>query len=235
MDPSAYALVHGLRRTRGTLQAWRAQPLVVLRRWAVESLGVAALLLGATWAVALLWPRGARGDVTPAPPLVSGHLADVAHILGHNLLVLAFHALACTAGFIAGSSLPLQAAHKTGLSRWVHERGRPAALAFVVGATLFSLSMQAYTIGRGVATVAGALGASPSLLLAALLPHALPELVALFLPLAAWIVASRRGDWDQLLAATFVTTAVALPVLVAAAAWEVYGAPHVVSALIGPL
>ena len=35
-----------------------------------------------------------------------------------------------------------------------------------------------------------------------LLPHALPELFALFLPLAAWIIASRRGRWDELLAAT---------------------------------
>ena len=233
MDPSAYALVHGLRRTRGTLQTWRSAPLPVLRRWARQSLGVAALLLSATWIVALLWPRGARADVVLAPPLVSGGPADVAHILARNLLVLAFHALACTAGFIAGSSLPLQAEHKTGVSRWVHQRGRPVALVFVVGATLFSLTMQAYTIGRGVAGVAGALGVSPSLLLLALLPHALPELVALFLPLAAWIVASRHGDWDQLLAATFVTSALALPVLVLAAAWEVYGAPHVVSALLG--
>jgi hypothetical protein len=233
MDPSAYALVHGLRRTRGTLAAWRAQPGPVLRRWLLQSLGVAGMLLVGTWLVAVLWPGATRGSVVLAPPLVAGNADDVVHILGHNLLVLAFHALACTAGFIAGSSLPLQAEHKTGLSRWVHERGRPFALAFVVGATLFSLTMQAYTIGRGVAMVAGGLGVSPTRLLAALLPHALPELVALFLPLAAWIVASRRGDWDQLLAATFVTSALALPVLVLAAVWEVYGAPHVVVALIG--
>lgn len=231
MDPSAYALVHGLRRTRGTLQDWRAQPLVVARRWVVQSATVAALLLGATELIALLWPPGARGSVALAPPLIPGGAADVIHILAHNLLVLAFHALACTAGFIAGSSLPLQAATKTGVSRWVHERGRPVALVFVVGATVFSLSMQAYTIGRGVSNVASGLGVSPSLLLVALLPHAVPELVALFLPLAAWIVASRRGDWDQLLAATFVTSSLALPVLILAAMWEVYGASHLVSAL----
>src|SRR5690242_10004565 len=118
MEPSAYALVHGLRRTRGTLAAWRAQPLSVARRWAGQSLTVAAVLLAATWVIAVLWPRGARGGVVLAPPLIAGGPADVVHILGRNLLVLAFHALACTAGFIAGSSLPLQAMHKTGLSRW---------------------------------------------------------------------------------------------------------------------
>ena len=59
-----------------------------------------------------------------------------------------------------------------------------------------------------------------------LLPHALPELIALFLPLAAWIIASRRGDWHELLAATFVTVAIAVPMLLAAAAVEIWVTPH---------
>jgi hypothetical protein len=56
--------------------------------------------------------------------------------------------------------------------------------------------------------------------------HALPELVALFLPLAAWMVASRQGDWHELLAATFVTVAVAVPVLILSAVVEVYLTPQ---------
>src|SRR5436305_1365686 len=63
------------------------------------------------------------------------------------------------------------------------------------------------------------------------LPHAVPELTALFLPLAAWIIASRRGQWEQLLAATFVTVALAIPVLLASAAVEVYVSPHLLEAL----
>jgi uncharacterized membrane protein SpoIIM required for sporulation len=65
-----------------------------------------------------------------------------------------------------------------------------------------------------------------------LLPHALIELTALFLPLAAWIIASRRGDWDELLAATFVTVAIALPMLVFAALVEVYVSPRLLMALV---
>ncbi len=102
----------------------------------------------------------------------------------------------------------------------------------MVGATGFSLTMQAYRIGSAAADDAAALHVSPALLLLGLLPHALPELVALFLPLAAWMVASRRGEWEGLLAATLVTVALAVPVLVAAAVWEVYAAPHVLSLLI---
>ena len=62
-----------------------------------------------------------------------------------------------------------------------------------------------------------------------MLPHALPELVALFLPLAAWTIASRRDEWRDLLAATFVTVAIAIPVLVAAATWEVYVWPQILA------
>ena len=60
----------------------------------------------------------------------------------------------------------------------------------------------------------------------ALVPHALPELIALFLPLAAWMIASRRGDWHELLAATFVTVAIAVPILLAAAAVEMWVTPQ---------
>jgi hypothetical protein len=62
---------------------------------------------------------------------------------------------------------------------------------------------------------------------------ALPELTALFLPLAAWLIASRRGEWNQLLAATLVTVAIAIPALVLAAAIEVYVWPHILRSLSG--
>ena len=83
-------------------------------------------------------------------------------------------------------------------------------------------------IGGGTASIAGQIGTSPGLLLLALLPHALPELIALFLPLAAWMIASRRGDWDQLLAATFVTVSAAVPALLLAVSMEVYQFPELI-------
>ena len=96
-------------------------------------------------------------------------------------------------GFMAGSSLPLSASKRSGVSRWVHEKAGPLAIGFVICATTFSLCTQAYVIGGGAAAIAAQLGTSPGILLLALVPHALPELFALFLPLAAWIVASRAG------------------------------------------
>jgi hypothetical protein len=232
VDATSYALYHGVRRTRATLSAWQRRPLPVLAAWVAGSALAALGLLCAVLVVSDL----SGGYVQPLqlrPPFAVGRLDDVATVLSHNLLVLALHAMACVAGFIAGSSLPLQAQSKSGLSRWVHEHGGRIAIAFVVCATTFSLSAQAYLLGHTLAGVAHFLKVSPALLLVAVLPHALPELIALFLPLAAWIIASRRGEWDQLLAATVVTVAIALPVLVISALVEVYVSPHLFTALTG--
>jgi uncharacterized membrane protein SpoIIM required for sporulation len=139
--------------------------------------------------------------------------------------------MACVAGFIAGSSLPLEAERYSGFWRVVHDKAGPLAIGFVVAATTFSLSTQAYVLGGACSTLAAQLGMAPGVLLLALVPHALPELVALFLPLAAWMIASRRGNWHELLAATFVTVALAAPLLVAAAFFEVYVSPHLILAL----
>jgi hypothetical protein len=230
MDASAYAFAHGIRHTRATLRAWQRSPGAVLGQWAAGSAVAAACLLVAVWVVSSL-DRGYQQVVTLQPPFAVGDGGDVVNVLRRNMLVLALHAMACVAGFIAGSSLPLQAEHRTGLSRWMHEHGGRIAIAFVATATAFSLSAQAYLLGHTLAGVSGFLRVSPGLLLLSVLPHAVPELIALFLPLAAWIIASRRGEWEQLLAATVVTVAVAIPVLVIAAFIEVYVSPHLFAAL----
>jgi hypothetical protein len=230
MDASAYAFAHGVRHTRSTLRAWQQTPGAVVGLWVAGSALAATGLLLAVLVVAYLDP-GYQQIITLQPPFAVGNGADVLHVLRSNALVLALHAMACVAGFIAGSSLPLQAEHHHGLSRWVHEHGGRLAIGFVVLATTFSLSAQAYLIGHTLAGVSNFLGVSPALLLLGVLPHAIPELIALFLPLAAWIIASRRGEWEQLLAATFVTVALAIPVLVGAALIEVYVSPHLFTVL----
>ncbi len=232
MDASSYAFVQGIRSTRATFDTWNERPWPVLGAWLAGSLAAAVLLLGAVWVMASL--STVSGSVSlHRPPLQPGGQTDVLRILARNSLVLALHAMACVAGFIAGSSLPLQARRHSGLARLIHERGGRLAIVFVVAATMFSLSAQALVLGLSVGHVAFALHTTPGLLLLSLLPHAVPELTALFLPLAAWIMASRKGEWDQLLAATFVTVALAIPMLVLSALWEVYLAPHVIHAVIG--
>jgi len=225
-------LVQGLKDTRATLDDWNRAPWAVLREWALLSLAVAVVLLGAVWLVAELSTPDTTPVLLPGVHYRAG-LSDVARVLYHNSLVLALHVMACVAGFIAGSSLPQSAAQRRGVSRLIHEKAGPLAIGFVVCATTFSLVTQAYVLGGGLSTVAAQMHMSPGELLVALLPHALPELVALFLPLAAWLVASRRGEWHKLLAATFVTFAIAAPVLIVSALIEVYVFPHLLIGLAG--
>jgi hypothetical protein len=229
---SRYALVEGTRATRATLRGWHYRPWPQLARWFAGSLAAALLLLGATWAIAGVSGSGGFMVQVTQPPFRVGGWSQVGTIFLHNLMVLALHAMACVAGFIAGSSLPLQADSHRGFSRVIHQRGGRLAIIFVIGATTFSLSAQSLVLGGETASVAAALHTSPGTLLLVLMPHALIELTALFLPLAAWIIASRRGEWDQLLAATLVTVAIALPMLLVAAVIEVWVSPHVLQALI---
>ena len=223
-------LVQGLKDTRQTLAGWRRDPVAVIGGWLGWSFLIAVGLLVSVYLIA--------ANTTPdqSPLFIPGlhepaSVADVLHVLYRNGLVLALHAMACVAGFSAGSSLPLSAANRTGLSRWVHEKAGPLAIAFVIGATTFSLVTQAYVLGGGAATLAWQGGVDPAALLAVVSVHALPELVALFLPLAAWIIASRQGDWHELLAATFVTVAIAVPVLVVSAVVEIYVTPDLLAML----
>jgi hypothetical protein len=230
MKTEELALVQGWTDTRRALSRWNRNPWGVLWSWTRLALAIALLLLAAVWLVASVStpdPTGAffPGISTPA------RLSDFGFVLYRNGLVLALHAMACVAGFMAGSSLPTAATGYSGLWRKVHDRAGPLAIGFVIAATLFSLATQAYALGRGASDLSFQLGLSPAVLLLGLLPHALPELTALFLPLAAWTLASRRGAWEELLAATIVTVAVAVPVLVLAATIETWVTPELLAIL----
>ena len=212
MKSDQLALVQGWPHTRATLRRWNAAPWRLFAAWSLGSLCVTALLLVATWFVA----DNALPDLTrhSYPGLTRpATTEDFFFVLRRNVTVLALHALACVAGFIAGWVRPGEQ-----MSR-AQRHAAPLAIIFVTAATLFSLLTQANALGHGAADH---WASSPHTLLLRLLPHALPELFAVFLPLAAWSIASRRGAWDELLAATIATTAIAVPLVLLAAAIETW-------------
>jgi hypothetical protein len=225
-------LVQGMHDTKLALRRWNEAPRAVLLPWCLLSAAIALTLLFAVYAVAKFSTPDNTRYLIPGYN-IDATFGDYLHVLIRNSLVLSLHALACIAGFIAGSSLPLSASKRSGIDRWVHEKAGPLAIGFVVCATLFSLCTQAYIIGGEAAALAGQIGTTPGKLILARLPHAVPELFALFLPLAAWMIASRRDDWHELLAATFVTVTIAVPIVLAAAAVEVWISPQLLFGLSG--
>jgi hypothetical protein len=229
MDHRDLALVQGLDHTRATLRRWNAAPGRVVGLWALGAFAIACALLYLVWAVSHRVTADTRPLLLPGVNQPAT-LVAAAQVLGRNSLVLALHAFACVAGYIAGSQLPGELDRHRGLSRRVHAVAGPLAIAFVAAATLFSLATQAFVLGSDAATLSAQLHIGPAMLVVTLLPHALPELTALFLPLAAWLVASRRRQFDELLAATVATTALAAPVLLFAAAVEVWVWPQLLRA-----
>ena len=231
MDASAYAFTHGVRQTRETLRMWQRSPRRARGRWFAGSALAAIGLLLAVWCIASLSPA-MQQIVILDPPFAVGGVADVAQHARAQLararpardgLRRGLHRRQLAA---AAGRAPLRASRAGSTNAAGASRSASSSLA-----TTFSLSAQAYVLGHTLAGVSAFLHVSPGLLLLGLLPHAIIELIALFLPLAAWIIASRRGEWDQLLAATFVTVAIAVPMLVLAALIEVYVSPHLFTTL----
>lgn len=222
----------GMAETRETLRVWGEAPWAVIQVWVAGGLAIALALLLATLAVAELSPATGRTYLIGVFRPASGW--ELAHVLVRNLLVLALHAMVCVAGFLAKRSLPMQAQLRHGFDRWVHEHAGNAALVWVTSCTIFSLLTQAYALGHITRDASEVLHVSNAALLATLLPHALPELTAVFLPLAAWLIAARRGDWHQLMAASALATKVALPLVALAALIECYFTPELVRALLLP-
>jgi hypothetical protein len=232
MKAEQLAVVQGWDDTRATLRRWNTNPWPVAVPWALGSFAVTATLLTVTWVVAATTLADPTNYTYPGVTRPAT-LHDFGFLLYRNGLVLALHALACVAGFIAGSQLPTAAKDYSGVVRTLHDKAGTLAMGFVACATLFSLGTQAYALGNGAASLSEQLHVSPAVLLVTLLPHALPELFALFLPLAAWSIASTRGEWNQLLAATFTTTAAAIPLIVMAAAIETWVTPSLLLRISG--
>src|SRR5947209_5895379 len=163
MEANQRALVQGVPDTRATLLRWNAAPWPALWPWLAGAAAISAGLLTAVLVIGSL----ATPDSTPI--LLPGlneraTLGAVGHVLYRNSLVLALHSMACVAGFIAGSSVPLQAQRHTGFTKKLHDRAGPLAIAFVVCATSFSLATQAYVLGNAASTLAAQGGMAVPLL-----------------------------------------------------------------------
>lgn len=221
------------RDVRDAFGGWRARGLArTVGTWALVSAAIAVGLIVATGVVATVSSPGDDYDLAGVSR--PAELSDVRFVVTGNLLVLALHALACVAAYLARRSLPAEAARYGGFWRQLNSRIGAAAMWFVAAATAFSFVTQARFLGATAATIADHLHTMPGQLLAGLSLHAVPELTAVFLPLAAWMVTGvRQRRWNDLLAATVLSSVVAVPVVVVCAVLEAYVSPHLVRALVG--
>lgn len=212
-----------MRETRETLARWNQAPFRAVIGWLTLAFLIAVSMLLAV----LLVSHFSRAEFTSAVPNINhpSELADAARVFFRNSLVLALHGFICLAGFMAMRALPEQTKYKRGIDRWVHEHAGRFAMVWVTAATIFSITTQTWILGHTVADLSLTLDIAQSTLLLTVLPHALLELTAVFLPLAAFLFASRSRRWHELLAATLVTVGMAIPMLVIAGFIEAYAWP----------
>src|SRR3954465_407468 len=153
MSTEQLAFVQGWDDTRSALRRWRSAPLSVLGPWVLGAFAVAVALLVATYVVARLSTPDTMSVNFPGytQPATVG---DLLYVLERNALVLALHAMACVAGFMAGSpapqawawlaacgpgpSMPQVAEGYNGIVKRTPQPAAPAAILFVCAAVAFS-------------------------------------------------------------------------------------------------
>lgn len=205
--------------TKAALASWLRRPSQLLP-WVGLSAIVSAILLLATYIVAITTtadPTG--GGLIAADP--SSRWVDFGFVLGRNFTVLLLHLLVCFATYLVRRSIPIQEGELSGVQAWIHRHAQRPALIMVIALTVFSIFQQAVNLGHGLSSVTAMLPLGEGQILLRLLPHAVPELIAVFLPLAAvvWLEAKDRNR--DLLAAVAACTVVAIPVIIVSAWLEV--------------
>lgn len=224
------ALVRGFPDAMRTIGRWARRPHRVLVPWLLVSLGIAIVLLLAVWAVAEVSPPGSRPSFMPALPAhdIDAH---VWYLFRRNLLVLGLHAFACLAGYIVYASLTDPTLTPGRRMRAATRATATVALVFVPIATLLSMTTQAWILGAYASTAAAHSYVTVRDLLLSTAQHSVLELTAMFLPLAAWLVAVRRKRANELYAATIVSVLIAVPMIYGAAWIEAHQWHERVSAL----
>jgi hypothetical protein len=224
--------------TAGVRVGWRAPAgWAEVGRWAAVAGAVAAVLLGSVALIAARLPGSYIAGIDSGLFIRHHSFGDVLYVFRRNLLVLGIHLCACWIGAIIGRRHEPAPAHWG----WVGALHRPvpawmgrAALVYALLITLLSVAVQATALGRQLADLSRAANISSTHLLVLVLPHAVPELVAVFLPLGLFLLEARRGRLDRLGPWSLRAAAVALPVLLCAAAIETYVTPARVIAASSP-
>jgi hypothetical protein len=200
-------------------------------RWAVVAGAVAAVLLASVALIADHVPGNFVAGMESGLFARHHSVSDALYVFRRNVLVLGIHLCACWIGAIIGRR------QQPGPTRWgwVGALNRPVpawmgrfALGYALVVTLLSVALQATALGRQLADVSRAANISSTHLLVLVLPHAVPELVAVFLPLGLFLLEAHRGRLDRLGLWSLQAAAIALPVLMCAAAIETYVTPALV-------
>ena len=187
----------------GTLAQMLFAPFREMRVWFVVAGCVSAVLLIGTLVASSFLPASAHEG---GHSFLLGAYASIPlwpwavnfmFVLARNLIVLLLHYFCCMVGVIVSRDhVPLSGRweryarlHRP-LPKWMGD----AALAYALTITLTSIAVQSVEIGFVLADIGAYSGLSHLQIILLTLPHAIPELIGIFLPLGLFLTQSYRRD-----------------------------------------
>lgn len=180
------------------------------------------------------------GEYVPVFSRQDNSISSFLSIFKNNVTVLAIHFFACVAAFLVDQQVNFFIEKRISHEEVVTKLEQGAGIDFtsrqqhsqmiigkitmtVVSAfVLFSAIRQVIIISTQIVSSAGTLDIAVTDLMARAALHAFLELTVIFLPLAAAIILSRKGQENKLLAGAILSAMIAVPTLLLTAAIETW-------------
>lgn len=206
-------------------------------RWFAVSAVISAVMLVGTVIAGSLLP-GDPGDGSHSLLLGSySYVREPAwenfmNIFSKNLLVLLLHFFCCLVGAIIGRPhrpLPEKWAKFGNLHSELPKWMADLALVYAFTATLASVAIQTTGLGFILADISSYTDLAPWQLGLEILPHALFELPAIFLPLGLFLIQAKKKELRPLNTYAWQSLLIALPLIIIAALIETFITPHIIS------
>jgi hypothetical protein len=219
-------------------RVWKSQlaPESQVRQWFRVSAVIVTIMLVGVAVVSTLLPADIGvGHRSLLFDLNQG-IGDAIDVFARNMLVLGIHLGACLVGAIVGREFapaPATWGVVGKLHRPVPDWLGQASLIYALSVTLFSVALQTTGLGFSLADISAASNVPSTRLLLLVLPHAIPELIAVFLPLGLFLIQARRHQLRPLRAWSWQAFWIAVPILIVAALWETFVTPLVMHAALG--
>lgn len=161
---------------------------------------------------------GDAGAIGAAPVSLA-----IAYYFFRNILVLGLHYFCCQLGAIVsrphkplrGKAARFSALHRP-LPSWMEN----AALGYALAATALSILLQMTALGFILADISAYTGLAHYQIILLVLPHAIPELIGVFLPMGLFITQSYRRQLRPLARYANQALVLAIPLIVIAAIIE---------------
>lgn len=225
------------------IKQWLADRGRVARSWVALSFAISLFMFISIWiGASYLSSHGFIGEEVSYRPLFStkGNFSAFINIFLANVMVLGVHFFACVGAYLVNKRVNHFLENRLSKDEIIdnlnrgedinftsrqqdisHQVGR-LSIVLIASLVIFSITRQIIILSTHIAGASQSLDIPITTLMARAALHAFLELTAIFLPLAADLILSKQGRWQELLAGAWFSLAIAIPMLLLTAAIETW-------------